>query len=192
MFVKRFVPKTESGLQISALCAGIIAVGVVFSVWMFVGGASNVSWWKALGYPGVFLLSLLASGGMVFPIPSLAATCGAAGLELNLFAVGILSGLGEAIGELSGYAIGYGGRSVIQGRKLYIRVRHWMRRWGMPIILVVSIIPNPVFDFVGIAAGALRYPIKRFLLIVWVGKTAKGIIIAHTCYWIVQWVKWLD
>ena len=192
MFIKRLLPKTESSLQITALCAGVIAVGVVFGVWMFVGGASNVSWWKALGYPGVFLLSLLASGGMVFPIPSLAATCGAAGLELNLFAVGILSGLGEAIGELSGYAIGYGGRSVIKGRKLYIRVREWMSRWGMPIILIVSIIPNPVFDFVGIAAGALKYPLKRFLLIVWIGKTAKGIIIAHTCYWIVQWVRWLD
>tara|TARA_B100000586_G_scaffold245357_1_gene200804 strand:+ start:599 stop:1177 length:579 start_codon:yes stop_codon:yes gene_type:complete len=192
LFIKRLLPKTESSLQITALCAGVIAVGVVFGVWMFVGGASNVSWWKALGYPGVFLLSLLASGGMVFPIPSLAATCGAAGLELNLFAVGILSGLGEAIGELSGYAIGYGGRSVIQGRKLYIRVREWMSRWGMPIILIVSIIPNPVFDFVGIAAGALKYPVKRFLLIVWIGKTAKGIIIAHTCYWIVQWVRWLD
>ena len=102
----------------------------------------------------------------MFAIPSLAATCGAAGLELNLVAVGILSGLGEAIGELSRYAIGYGGRSVIQGGKLYIRVRQWMSRWGMPIILVVSIIPNPVFDFVGIAAGALRYPIKRFMLIV--------------------------
>ena len=192
MFIKRLLPKTESSLQITALCAGVIAVGVVFGVWMFVGGASNVTWWKALGYPGVFLLSLLASGGMVFPIPSLAATCGAAGLELNLFAVGILSGLGEAIGELSGYAIGYGGRSVIQGRKLYIRVREWMSRWGMPIILIVSIIPNPIFDFVGIAAGALKYPVKRFLLIVWIGKTAKGIIIAHTCYWIVQWVRWLD
>ena len=87
----------------------------------------------------------------MFPIPSLGATCGAAGLKLNLFAVGMLSGLGEAIGELSGYAIGYRGRSVIQGRKLYIRVRQWMSRWGMPIILIVSIIPNPVFDVVGIA-----------------------------------------
>ncbi len=74
---------------------------------MFVGGASNVSWWKVLGHPGVFLLSLLASGRMVFPIPSLAATCAAAGLELNLFTGGILFGLGEIIGELSGYAIEY-------------------------------------------------------------------------------------
>ena len=97
MFIKRFLPATEPGLQITALCAGIIAVCVVSDVCMFVVGASSVSWWKALGYPGVFLLSLLASRGMVFPIPSLGATCGAAGLELNLFTVGILSGLGEII-----------------------------------------------------------------------------------------------
>ena len=63
---------------------------------MLVGGDSNFHLWKALGYSGVFLLSLLASGGIMFPIPSLAATCGAAGL-------------GETIGELSGYAIRYGG-----------------------------------------------------------------------------------
>ena len=47
------------------------------------------------------------------------------------------------------------------------------------------------FDFVGIAAGALRYPIKRFLIIVWVGKTLKGLIIAHACLWIVEWIRWL-
>ena len=79
---------------------------------------------------------------MVFPIPSLAATCAAAGLELNLFTGGILFGLGEIIGELPGYAIGYGGRSVIRGRKPYIRVRQWMSHWGMPIILIVNTKPG--------------------------------------------------
>ena len=186
------LPKTtESRIQLLALCAGLVVVGIVFGVWMLMGGVANVSWWKALGYPGVFLLSLLASGGMVFPIPSLAATCGAAGLGLNLFVVGILAGLGETIGELSGYAIGYGGQSVLQRRRMYARVRSWMDRWGTYVVLTLSIIPNPIFDFMGMAAGALRYPIKRFLIVVWVGKTAKGIIVAHACYWIVQWVEWL-
>ena len=60
----------------------------------------------------------------------------------------------------------------------------------MPIILIVNTKPGD--RFVGISAGALRHPIKRFLLIVWVGKTAKGIIYAHTCYWKVQWVRWPD
>jgi len=42
---------------------------------------------------------------MVFLIPSLAATCGAAGLELNLMLVGFTGGAGETIGEISGYWI---------------------------------------------------------------------------------------
>ena len=186
-----FSRTSDLKVQLIALALGIIAVSVVFVVWMFVGGLSDSDWWKTLGYPGVFFLSLLASGGMVFPIPSLAATCGAAGLDLNLIVVGILAGLGETLGELVGYSIGFGGQSVVQRRNIYKRAKAWMVRWGVGVLLILSIIPNPIFDFVGIAAGALRYPIKRFLIIVWVGKTLKGLIIAHACFWIVEWIKWL-
>ena len=186
-----FSRTSDLKIQLIALALGIIAVSVVFVVWMFVGGLSNSDWWKTLGYPGVFFLSLLASGGMVFPIPSLAATCGAAGLDLNLIVVGILAGLGETLGELVGYSIGFGGQSVVQRRNIYKRAKAWMVRWGVGVLLILSIIPNPIFDFVGIAAGALRYPIKRFLVIVWVGKTLKGLIIAHACFWIVEWIRWL-
>ena len=126
-----------------------------------------------------------------FPIPSLAATCGAAGLDLNLVIVGVLAGLGETLGELVGYSIGFGGQSVVQRRRIYKRARTWMIRWGIGVLLILSIIPNPIFDFVGIAAGALRYPMKRFLITVWVGKTLKGLIIAHVCFWIVEWIRWL-
>ena len=186
-----FSRTSDLKIQLIALLLGIVAVSVVFVIWMFVGGLSNSDWWKTLGYPGVFFLSLLASGGMVFPIPSLAATCGAAGLGLNLIVVGILAGIGETLGELVGYSIGFGGQSVVQRRRIYKRARAWMIRWGIGVLFFLSIIPNPIFDFVGIAAGALRYPMKRFLIIVWVGKTLKGLIIAHTCFWIVEWIGWL-
>lgn len=186
-----FSKTSDLKIQLVALVLGIFAVSLVFVIWMFVGGLSNSDWWKALGYPGVFFLSLLASGGMVFPIPSLAATCGAAGLDLNLIIVGVLAGLGETLGELVGYSIGFGGQSVVQRRRIYKRARTWMIRWGIGVLLILSIIPNPIFDFVGIAAGALRYPMKRFLITVWVGKTLKGLIIAHVCFWIVEWVRWL-
>ena len=186
-----FSRTSDLKIQLIALLLGIVAVSVVFVIWMFVGGLSNSDWWKTLGYPGVFFLSLLASGGMVFPIPSLAATCGAAGLGLNLIVVGILAGIGETLGELVGYSIGFGGQSVVQRRRIYKRARAWMIRWGIGVLFLLSIVPNPIFDFVGIAAGALRYPMKRFLIIVWVGKTLKGIIIAYTCFWIVEWIGWL-
>ena len=186
-----FSRTSDLKIQLIALLLGIVAVSVVFVIWMLVGGLSNSDWWKTLGYPGVFFLSLLASGGMVFPIPSLAATCGAAGLDLNLIVVGILAGVGETLGELVGYSIGFGGQSVVQRRRIYKRAKAWMVRWGIGVLLLLSIIPNPIFDFVGIAAGALRYPLKRFLIIVWAGKTLKGIIIAYTCFWIVEWIGWL-
>tara|TARA_B100000029_G_scaffold515249_1_gene621344 strand:- start:1256 stop:1831 length:576 start_codon:yes stop_codon:yes gene_type:complete len=186
-----FSKTSDLKIQLIALVLGIFAVSLVFAIWMLVGGLSNSDWWKALGYPGVFFLSLLASGGMVFPIPSLAATCGAAGLDLNLIIVGVLAGLGETLGEFVGYSIGFGGQSVVQRRRIYKRARTWMIRWGIGVLLILSIIPNPIFDFVGIAAGALRYPMKRFLVTVWVGKTLKGLIIAHVCFWIVEWVRWL-
>lgn len=186
-----FSRTSDLKIQLIALLVGIFAVSVVFVIWMFVGGLSNSDWWKTLGYPGVFFLSLLASGGMVFPIPSLAATCGAAGLDLNLIVVGILAGIGETLGELVGYSIGFGGQSVVQRRRIYKRARAWMIRWGIGVLLLLSIIPNPIFDFVGIAAGALRYPMRRFLIIVWAGKTLKGLIIAHVCFWIVEWIRWL-
>ena len=127
---------------------------------MFVVGALSVSWWKALGYPGVFLLSLLASGGMVFPIPSLTATCAAAGLELNLFTGGILFGLGEIIVEMSGYAIRYGGRSLIRGRKPYIRARQRMSRYGMPIILIVN--TKPAIRFYRHICGSTKVSHQTF------------------------------
>ena len=66
-----------------------------------------------------------------------------------------------------------------------------MERYGVGVILFLSIIPNPICDFMGIAAGALRYPLKKFLLVVWFGKTLKGILIAYTCFCIVEWVIWL-
>ena len=50
---------------------------------------------------------------------------------------------------------------------------------------------NEWIDFMGIAAGAIRYPLKKILLVVWFGKTLKRILIAYTCFWIVEWITWL-
>ena len=96
----------------------------------------------------------------MFPIPSLAATCAAAGLELNLFTVGILSGIDEIIGELSDYAIGSGGRSLIRGRKPYIRARQRMSRYGMPIILIVN--TKPAIRFYRHICGSTKVSHQTF------------------------------
>ena len=188
----RLWSRPERRLQLVALVVGLGLVTATTIVVVLRGEVTNTDYWRTLGYPGVFFLSFLGSVAMVLPVPGLLAVCGAGGLELNLVLVGLLSGAGETIGEISGYSIGYGGRSMVEGRGPYERVRKWMQRRGGLVIFLVSLVPNPLFDLVGIAAGGLRFPLARFLAIVLVGKTLKGLIVGHTCFWIGQNLPWVQ
>ena len=63
---------------------------------------------------------------------------------------------------------------------------------GVFVILVMSVIPNPLFDLVGITAGGVRYPLPRFLVTVLIGKTIKGILVAYSCYYGVTFLPWVE
>jgi membrane protein YqaA with SNARE-associated domain len=125
----------------------------------------------------VFVISLLSSATIVLPAPSLAVVS-VMGAVLNPVGVGVAAGAGEALGELTGYAAGYSGRAVVADQARYQRMVEWTRRYGLWVILVLSIVPNPLFDLAGIAAGALRVPLRNFLLVCWFGKTVKTTLFA--------------
>jgi membrane protein YqaA with SNARE-associated domain len=129
------------------------------------------------GYPGIFLISLLGSATVIVPAPSIAVVFAMGGL-LNPFLLGPIAGLGEALGETTGYLAGATGRAIIADRDLYQRVVRWTRRYGLIPIFVLSAVPNPVFDIAGIAAGALQIPFWQFLLVCFLGKTVKGTLMA--------------
>jgi membrane protein YqaA with SNARE-associated domain len=131
----------------------------------------------AIGYPGIFLVSLLGNATIILPAPSLALVF-AMGSALPPILVGLSAGIGEALGELTGYAAGFGGRGVIENQEMYNRLTAWMQRRGGITIFLLSTIPNPFFDLAGIAAGTLRYPLWRFMFFCWVGKTLKTTMVA--------------
>jgi membrane protein YqaA with SNARE-associated domain len=131
----------------------------------------------AFGYTGIFLVSLLSSATIILPAPSLALVF-AMGSALPWLPVGLAAGAGEALGELTGYAAGFGGRAIIEDQKVYARLQGWMAVRGDITILLLSIIPNPFFDLAGIIAGTMGFPLWRFLLITWVGKTIKTTFVA--------------
>ena len=144
-------------------------------------GASEV------GYGAVALSALVASAGLLIPVPALATACATA-IFLNPFLVGLIAGTAEAAGELSGYYLGYTGRDVLARSRMYQRLEGWMRRRGWLLLFVVSLIPNPIFDVVGIAAGALRYPLLGFLAVVWAGKVLKFLVFAYGCTAGADWI----
>jgi len=129
------------------------------------------------GYAAVFLVGLVSNATLIFPIPGLAVSSLLGGL-FNPWLVGLLGGVGQALGELSGYMVGYSGQTLVDRTATYERVGHWMNRHGMLTIFVMAILPNPLFDVGGMVAGAIRFPVGKFLLSCAVGKVIKNIAFA--------------
>ncbi len=133
---------------------------------------------SSYGYLGIFIISLLGNATIILPAPSLLAV-GVGGGIFNSLIVGLVAGPAEALGELTGYLAGYGGRAIIEDREMYARLERTMKRRGDLVIFLLSVIPNPFFDLAGIAAGTLRFPLWRFLLACWLGKTLKDLAVAQ-------------
>jgi len=60
------------------------------------------------GYAAVFLVGLVSNATLIFPIPGLAVSSVLGGV-FNPWIVGLVGGLGQALGELTGYMAGYSG-----------------------------------------------------------------------------------
>jgi membrane protein DedA with SNARE-associated domain len=56
-----------------------------------------------------------------------------------------------------------------------------MERFGVWVIFVMSLIPNPVFDIAGITAGMMRIPFWMFLIAAWAGNVLKATLVALAC-----------
>jgi membrane protein YqaA with SNARE-associated domain len=144
------------------------------------------------GYVGIFLISVAASATILIPIPSAGITL-AMGAVFNPFGIAIASGLGAGIGEMSGYLAGYSGGAVIENIAYYNKTKQWLsehEKLAEVAILVLAFIPNPFFDMAGMAAGALRMPIWRFLLPCIIGKILKMLMFsyagAYSAGWLLQ------
>ncbi len=129
------------------------------------------------GYPGIFLISILANATIIIPIPGILITT-AMGAVFNPIGVAFAAAGGSALGELTGYLAGFGGQVIVEKKDWYVQVMEWMKKYGNVTIFVLSLIPNPLFDLAGMAAGTLKMPLWRFLLFCFFGKLLKMFVFA--------------
>jgi len=153
-------------LRVLALFAVIAITIYIFSI------RNRVEQFAAFGYPGIFLIALLANATVLLPAPGVAVIY-AMGAIFNPLGVALAAGTGGALGELSGYLAGVSGQAVIERMEIYNRVQPWVKRYGGWTILVLSAIPNPFFDVAGIAAGIAKMPLRTFLTFTWIGQLIK-------------------
>ncbi len=135
---------------------------------------------ETLGYPAIFIVSVVGSATLLLPVPAILAVC-AGGTLLNPLLSGVIGGTGQALGEGTGYLAGVVGSGLLRENRWYGRLRLWVERRGWMVVLVVAAIPNPLFDIVGMLAGAMRMPLWQFFGAVWVGKTVRSVGVAYGC-----------
>jgi len=148
--------------------------------------ALEISKYGILKYAAAFIISAAASATIVIPVPGLAMTSVFGTLATSPWDplwFGISSGLGATLGEFTGYMLGYSGRMAIPYTKTYERIVNWMQKWGSWTIFLLALIPNPLFDIAGVAAGILRYPAWKFLLVGAAGRLPKHILFSYFGYW---------
>ncbi len=165
-----------------------LSLFAVIGISVFIFSIRNqVEQFAAYGYPGIFLIALLAYATVLLPTPSLAVVFTMGGV-FHPLGVALAASTGAAIGELSGYMAGFSGQAVVERMDIYERISPWIDKYGTLAILILAVLPNPFFDLAGIAAGAARIPIKNFLLACWIGQFIKATLFAYAGAASIDWI----
>jgi membrane protein YqaA with SNARE-associated domain len=180
--------EVNSGRRRWEYYAGIL--GVVLTIAMAVAVVYYWEWVRGLeqyGYAGAFFISILGGATIIVPVPMLAVIFALGGV-LTPYWVGVASGLGETVGALTIYMTGYGGGTAILNSKhgrlqtAYERLMGLMERRGSWTLFLASAMLNPFFYPAALTAGALRFRVRRYFIICFIGKTIKGMTVAYAGY----------
>lgn len=132
------------------------------------------------GYLGVFIISFIGSVSVIFPIPYTIVIFFLGGV-LDPFFVAVSGGLGAALGEFSGYALGYYGRRIVnkqRQRKMDYMVKLF-DKYGPAAIFLFALTPLPD-DLLFIPLGVMRYPFWKAFIPALLGKTLMTFILAYS------------
>jgi len=167
---------------------GLLMLGILcILVLSFIVYQLDIAWGELVrrhGFLGIFILMLVTSATVLLPLPGwlvLGAAPGVMGISgWMIFLLAIVATTGATLGETTGWLAGYWGRIVIpeKHQQKYDRIQRLMWRYGSAAIFIVSAMPFP-FDLVGIASGALRFPLWKFLVFSWPGRLIRTLLLLH-------------
>lgn len=139
-----------------------------------------------IGYWGIFLSCLISNSTVFLPAPSITIVFTFASVYPP-FIVATVGAFGAALGEVTGYVLGYSGRAVIDDKN-YLLAENWTKRFGFGAIFLFAFLPLPLFDLVGVSSGVLRVPFGGFLISTFLGKWFKMLIYAYLGAGVIPWI----
>lgn len=134
----------------------------------------------SFGIIGIFLINLISSITLFLPAPAIA-TVVAGGIIYNPLFVAIAAALGSTIGDFVSYILGRSGKEVlIKKNSFWFNIfKETFHKFGAIFIILFSLIPNPLFDAVGLVAGLFAYSPVKFFIYVFIGRFLRNLILAY-------------
>ena len=173
---QHFKSKKKIYLQILIL---LLVVGCIVLIFLY---PEKIKELKKYGYLGSFLIAMIANMTIVIPAPGWAVIVALAGI-LDPWLLGLVSGLGATIGQCTAYLLGYSSMALIKEGPKYQKATDLMQRWGSLCIFFFALIPNPLVDIVGMAAGILKFPFLRFFFFCALGTIPKYLFLTLVGGW---------
>jgi membrane protein YqaA with SNARE-associated domain len=140
---------------------------------------------KGFGYVGAFVISILGGATIIIPVPMLAVVFTLGKVMEYTWLVGISAALGELIGALTIYMTGHGAGRALSNSKhgriqsAYERMLGLMEKRGHLVLFIVASVVNPFFYPAALAAGALRFGLRKYIVIVLAGKMIKCMTVVY-------------
>ena len=182
--------KSDSKSKKWAYALGII--GIVATIIMMIAVVyyrDELNNLQHYGYIEAFLISILGGATIIIPVPMLAVVFALGGVMEHTWLVGLSAAFGELVGAWTIYATGHGaGRAIIESRhgkvqRAYEKLLGLMERRGPLTLFIVASVINPFFYPAALAAGALRFGVKKYTVIVLAGKIIKCMTIVYAGSW---------
>lgn len=170
-------------IALTALVIGISTIPAIADWYNRLNGAWT-DWAIRYGYLGAFLAALVGNVTIIIVFPYTIVTFFLATQGLDPFLLGVLTGVGAYLGELSGYILGrWGSRKFQEARpqtyqalEQIVKLRPGFVSW---LLFLFSLLPLPD-DVLFIPLGMLRYSIWKLTWPSVLGKTGAGLIITYS------------
>ncbi len=167
-----------------ALAATLTVTNDAFAAWNQQLYETWTAWAIDYGYAGAFIAALVGNLTVVIVMPYTLVTFFLASAGLDPVWLGVLTGVGAVIGELSGYLVGRFSSGAVERRRPveYAALKRIVghRPAAIPALLFTfSLLPLPD-DVLFIPLGMLRYPAWKLIIPSLAGKVGAGLAIAFS------------
>lgn len=175
---KRIKGKTQMSKKYFSIAILILSFSLSIGLFLFRDYFSD---FKSLGLIGIFLINFV-SGATFFISGPAFLTVIAGGSIYHPLLVAFIASLGASLGDMISYFFGYSGRSIailkLRKKLWFVVLEDVFKAYGTIFVLVFALIPNPIFDAVGLFAGVLGMNYSKFFILMFAGRFVRFVILA--------------